>query len=80
MDVIRITPEELREMARGFRRAAKSQYQCASMAHDSEDREAFARAGDRAGQHRLKLDALADYLVGSRIDVLEFVPRKGVQS
>ena len=78
MDVIKITPEELRDMAQGFKRAAEAQERCLMASVDYDDRQAFSQARKMANSHRAKLTALADKLQADGREALEFIPAKGV--
>lgn len=80
MDVIKITPEEFRDMAQGFKRAADLHHRCFMAAVDSDDREASKEAARKAESHRLKLVKLADKLEADKREALEFIPAKGVQA
>lgn len=82
MDVIKITPEELRDMAQGFERAAKAHQGCVSAAIDAGDREAFRAAAFKAEGYRLKLALLADRMERNGHEGLAFIGGaiKGVQS
>lgn len=82
MDVINITPEELRDMAQGFKRAAEAQQRCLEAAGSEDDRNAFLAAASKAYRYHNKLVLLASRMERNGHEALHFIGGaiKGVQA
>lgn len=79
MDVIKITPEELRGMAAAFEQGAiLAQNERASGC--CSDESVFIEAQRCARSYAGKLHKLADKLEADKREALEFIPAKGVQA
>lgn len=82
MDVIKITPEELRDMAQGFKRAAEAQQRCMEAAENTDDLNDFLAAASKAYRYHNKLVLLASRMERNGHEALSFIGGaiKGVQS
>jgi len=81
MDVIKITPEELRDMAQTFRDEEDRHKEEHSRAVCVEDRQWAAEKHARARIYRKKLVKLAAKLEADNLDALAFcAPAQGVQA
>lgn len=80
MDVIKITPEELRDMAEALEALRVDSIRSMHDVGIFEDRELIRRGAERLGGYRSKLARLAYKLEADKREALEFIPAKGVQA
>ena len=80
MDVIKITPEDLREVAQLIKRECRDWQEAGLHAVDGDDRDHAKQNYTKFRAHRMRLVALADKLEADKREALEFIPAKGVQS
>jgi|GEM_PF-1103992 len=81
MDVIKITPEELREVAQLIKKECRGWVEGHAHAVDSDDREWCRKKFEKHHAHRMKLVKLADKLEADNLEALAFcAPAKGVQA